>query len=276
MDYKTIIVCLNEIGRLPQLIAAATQLGGIFDAHVTGLYIIPAVQIYPSTDMMIGASVFDGTRLYFKEQSASVKKTFETAMAHQSLSFDLHIVDAAQPSIINEVIENCRSADLILTANTNPDSSSGVEDDFVERLVMASGRPVLVLPHMGAADLAMDQMMVAWNDTRESSRAAFDALPFLQKAKLTRIITVDVAPRGMILAATIAETLDRHGVKAEITNLSSDGMAIGETLLRAAHDYGAGLLILGAYGHNRFSEMIFGGATRYVLRHLDRPILMSH
>ncbi len=118
--------------------------------------------------------------------------------------------------------------------------------------------------------------MVGWNESRESSRAVFDALPLLQKAKLTRLVTVDVPTGGNLPAAGIAETLDRHGVKTEITDVASDGMSVGETLLRAANDHGADLIVLGAYGHSRFSEMVFGGATRHILRNLDRPVLMSH
>jgi nucleotide-binding universal stress UspA family protein len=276
MAYKTIFVCLNEITRLPQLLAAARQLGVKFNAHVSGLYIVPAVTVYPSAGYGAGPDIFDGTRIYFQDQMPKVKEAFETAMGQDKLSFDFHLIDSSQPSIANDVIDNCRSAALILVSNTNRDNVEGVESDFVERLVLAAGRPVLILPYQGDVKLATDQVMIAWNDSRESARATFDALPFLQKAKRTRIVTVDVSPRGTVPAAAIAESLDRHGVKAEVTNVSSDGMTVGETLQRAANDYGAGLLILGAYGHSRFAEMIFGGATREVLRQLELPILMSH
>jgi nucleotide-binding universal stress UspA family protein len=85
-----------------------------------------------------------------------------------------------------------------------------------------------------------------------------------------------VAPRGVEPAAEIAETLAHHGVKTEITHVTSDGMNAGETLLRAAKDHGAGLLVMGAYGHGRFTEFVFGGATRHVFRNLTTPVLMSH
>jgi nucleotide-binding universal stress UspA family protein len=276
MAYKTILLCLNEIARLPQLIAVARQLGVKFDAHISGLYVIPGVQIYPSAGYGAGPDIFDGTRIFFQNHQSKVKDAFETAMKEDKLSFDMHVVDSSMPLIVNDVIDNCHNADLVIVSNTNRDDSDGVEYDFVERFVLAAGRPVLILPYKGDVQLKTDQIMLAWNDSRESSRATFDALPFLQKAKRTRIVTVDVVPKGTIPGAVIAESLDRHGVKTEITNISSDGMTVGETLLRAANDYGAGLVVLGAYGHSRFAEMIFGGATRDVLGNLDRPILMSH
>jgi nucleotide-binding universal stress UspA family protein len=276
MAYKTILVCLNEISRVPQLIAAVRQIGTKFNAHIAALYVVPGVTVYPSAGYGTGPDIFDGTRLYFQNHMPKVKDAFEMAMAQDKLSFDFHVVDSSQPTIAMDVIDNCHNADLVLVSNTNRDNAEGVESDFVERIVLAVGRPVLILPHKGEIKLVTDQILIAWNNSRESSRATFDAMPFLQKAKRTRIVSVDVAPRGSLPAASIAETLDRHGVKVEVTSISSDGMTVGQTLQRAANDYGAGLIVLGAYGHSRFAELIFGGATREVLRHLEHPVLMSH
>jgi nucleotide-binding universal stress UspA family protein len=205
-----------------------------------------------------------------------VKESFEAAMQMHKLSFETHVVDSSLPSVANEMIHNCRNADLVVISNTDRDNTAEVESDFVETFVLAAGRPVLILPYKAEVKFKTDQIMVGWNDSRESSRSVFDALPFLQKAELTRLVTVDVPAGGALPAAGIAETLDRHGVKTEITDVVSDGLSVGETLLRAANDHGADLIVLGAYGHSRFSEMVFGGATRHIIRNLDRPVLMSH
>jgi len=276
MAYKTILLCLNEIPRLPQLISVARELGAKFNAHISGLYVIPGVQVYPGGGYGTVPTVFDATRIYFENQLPKVREEFEAAMKKDKLSFDLHIVDSTNPNIVTDVIDNAYDSDLIVISNVDRDNTSGVESDFAERFVLAAGRPVMVLPSKGNVKLKLDQIMVGWNQSRESSRAIFDALPLLKQSKMTRIVTADVAPRGSLPAAGIAEALDRHKIKTEVTNVSSDGMTVGETLLRAANDYGADILVLGAYGHSRFSEMVFGGVTRHVLRHLDRVVLMSH
>ena len=276
MAYKTILVCLNEVTRVPQLIKVARDLGVRFNAHVAGLYVIPAVQVYPSDGFGVTANIFDGTRVFFQSHLPKVKEAFETAMQMDKLSFETHVVDSAFPSIADAMIENCRNVDLVIVSNTDRENSGGVESDFVETFILAGGRPVLILPYKGEVHFKADQILVGWNDSRESSRAVFDAVPFLQKAKLTRLVTVDVPTGGRLPAASIAETLGRHGVKTEITDVVSDGASVGETLLRAANDHGADLIVLGAYGHGRFSEMIFGGVTKHILAKLDRPILMSH
>lgn len=276
MAYKTILLCLNEIERVPQLIAAARQLGVKFNSHITGLYVIPGLMVFPSDGLGLGAGIFEGTRNYFKDELAKVREAFEYGMKGDSLTFDLRVMDSSQPNIAKDVIENCRHVDLVVISATNRDAGDNVEYDFVEQVVLSTGRPVIVLPFKGKTEIKFDNVMLGWNDSRESARATFDALPFLQRAKRTRIVTVDVAPRGTIEGADIAETLDRDGVKCEVMNVASGGMSIGETLLRAANDYGVDLLVLGAYGHTRLTEWVFGGATRHVLRNLDRPLLMSH
>ena len=91
MTYKTILVSLNEIGRLPQVIGAAGNLGRILGAHVSGLYVIPAIQVYPSVGFEAAPQVFEGNRTYFKENTDKVRAAFETAMKKEGLNFDLHV-----------------------------------------------------------------------------------------------------------------------------------------------------------------------------------------
>jgi nucleotide-binding universal stress UspA family protein len=173
-----------------------------------------------------------------------------------------------------------RSADLLIISATNPDETTGVEADFVEQTVMAAGRPIIVLPFKGDSKLNFSDIVLGWNGEREAARAAFDALPILKAAKKVRIVRTDPQKdpslKGSIAGADLAEALSRHGVKAEATSLPTSGDGAGQALLRCADDNGSDLIVMGAYGHSRLREYIFGGATQYVLAHLNRPVLMSH
>lgn len=276
MAYKTILLCLTEIDRVPQLLAAGRKLGVDHDAHVTGLYIIPGIQVYPNAGLAAVPDVYDGNRKHYIANKDTVKAAFEDAMKHDGLSFSFQEVDATTPLLSSSVVEQCRSADIVVISSVNPDESLGAEYDFVQRVVIAAGRPVLVLPRSGNAELNYSEAIVGWDGGREAARAAFDAVPLLKKAKRVQLARVDEAPRGQMGGADIAEGLARHKIKVEILGVASDGMNAGATLLRAANDQGAGLLVMGAYGHSRFAEFVFGGATRHVIQHLDRPVLMSH
>jgi nucleotide-binding universal stress UspA family protein len=276
MAYKTILLCLTEIDRLPQLVAAGRKLGADHDAHVTGLYVIPGIQVYPNAGLAAVPDVYDGNRKFYLEQKAKVRADFEKAMKADGLSFGFEEVDAATPMLSTAVIEHCRDADLLVVSAVDANESTGPEYDFVQRLVIGAGRPVLVLPHSGKAELNFAEALVGWDGGREAARAAFDAIPLLKKAKRVKIARVDEPHRGQMGGADIAEGLARHKIKIEIINVASDGMNAGETLLRAAKDHGAGLLVMGAYGHSRFAEFVFGGATRHVINNIDVPVLMSH
>jgi nucleotide-binding universal stress UspA family protein len=276
MAYKTILLSLNEINRIGEVTATAAYLASTFSAHITGLYVIPAIQIYPGAGYAAAPDIYDANRKFFLTNQDKVKTEFETVMKNNGLNYDFHVVEASTPLICNEVMAQGRRADVILVSATDRNSSEGVEYDFVERLVINSGRPVLIIPQKGHAKIDLTEVIVAWDGGREATRATFDALPLLQVSKRTRLVRIDASVKGTLPGVDIAKCLDRHGIKAEVTNVSSDGLSPGETLLRAANDFGAGVIVLGGYGHSRLTEFIFGGVTRYMVHHLDRPVLMSH
>ncbi|MFO1132389.1 MAG: universal stress protein [Hyphomicrobiales bacterium] len=280
MSYKTILVSLNEVSRLSELVAAAVSLARETGAHVSGLYVVPAVQVYPSVGFEAAPQVFEGNRSFFKDNGARVKQSFEEAMQREGLSHDFHQIDARTPVIADEVVAAGRVADLVILSATNPEEITGVERDFVEQAVMALGRPVVVLPYKGNATVSLGEVVIGWDGGREAARASFDALPLLKKAGKVRVVRIDPQKdpslRGSVAGADLAEALSRHGVKAEAQGYPTDGQDEGQALMRCAEDIGAGLIVMGAYGHSRLAEFIFGGATRFVLNRLVCPVLMSH
>jgi nucleotide-binding universal stress UspA family protein len=273
---RSILVSLNDVEHLQSVLAAARYLAGRFSADVKGLYVIPAAQLYPMVGHDAVPVVFDGNQSFFKKHLERTKADFEAAMTADGLNFSFQSVDGNSAQIAVEVANQARAHDITIVASSPGGDGSGYEDDFAERVVMLAGRPVLVLPRVVGKIFDFTEVMVAWDGGREAARACFDAMALLRTARKVRLVSVDVAPRGQEPAGDIAQTLAHHGVTTEITHVTSDGMLIGEALLQAAYDNGAGLLVMGAYGHGRFTELIFGGATRHVFRHMTLPVLMSH
>jgi nucleotide-binding universal stress UspA family protein len=280
MTYKTILVSLNEIPRLPQLIDAAARLGGAFDAHVTGLYVVPAVQFYPSVGYEAMPQYFDGNQVYFKDHARAAEEAFTRTMSANGVRHEFELANGASPDVADDVVARGRCADLILLSSISPDQPAGVEPDFVEQIVISSGRPVIILPVAGEARLNMDRVVLAWDGGREAARAAFDATPLLKMADRVFITRIDPQKeRGLknaVPGIDLAEMLARHGIKAEVKNISAAGEDAGHALITCASDEGCGLIVMGAYGHSRLREYIFGGTTRHMLQSMDRPVLMSH
>jgi nucleotide-binding universal stress UspA family protein len=70
--------------------------------------------------------------------------------------------------------------------------------------------------------------------------------------------------------------LAEHDVNAELHIIPIGAGAFGATLLGKAHELGADMLMMGAYEHNPLREFLLGGVTRYMLDHIDIPVLMRH
>jgi len=149
-----------------------------------------------------------------------------------------------------------------------------------EELLFAFGGPALIVPQETPPSHRVGRhVLIAWDASREAKRAVADAMPFLAAADRTTILVVD--PQGQHtagdhgLAAALAARLKRHGIDAAMVNAISGGRNIGSVILEQAKDAGADMIVMGAYGHMRVIEMIFGGATRTVLADMAVPVLMS-
>ena len=76
--------------------------------------------------------------------------------------------------------------------------------------------------------------------------------------------------------ADIAHYLSRHGIRAEANKTFVDDIEVGDMILSRAADLGIDLIVMGAYGHSRLQEWIFGGVTRSMMQTMTRPVLISH
>lgn len=147
-------------------------------------------------------------------------------------------------------------------------------------VVVQSHLPCLVVPPGEHDPGRLDCIAVAWNGAPEGLRATHAAMPLLERAK--RVILLGGQRRdplsqiGWHPPFDIAGYLRRHGIEPERRDIKAGDGNAGEALLDAAAANGADLLVMGAYGRSRFSEWVFGGATRHVLEHAALPVLMRH
>ncbi|MBL8894529.1 MAG: universal stress protein [Rhizobiales bacterium] len=280
MAFKTILLNLNETERNGALIEQAANLARAMDAHIAGHYVIPAVQVYPSTAFEAMPVIFEAHREFFSKQQGQVKSSFLEALRRHGVQGDMAVVDSPSPLICDSVIEHGRVSDLVLVSQVDTSGNQGVELDFVDRVVIEVGRPVLVMPLQAKPVERIGTAIVAWNGRREAARAAFDSLPLLRQAKEVRVVRVDPQRDDegptTLAGSELAETLARHGINATVEPISSNGQEAGLALLTKVFDVGADLLVMGAYGHSRAREFILGGATRQMLKNMRSLVLFSH
>lgn len=152
--------------------------------------------------------------------------------------------------------------------------------DLAERLIFESGRPVLIFPEEPVRPLAtaIQTAAVAWDGSRQATRAVADALPFLRRAKTVRAFTAtDDKPLSSAQAQQFVEYLAGFGIEAIHEDVKkTDQHSIGNFMEAYVASRGIDLLVMGAYGHSRLREFILGGATRSILANPPCWVLLSH
>lgn len=176
----------------------------------------------------------------------------------------------------SEFARLARAVDLAIVGQYDPYHSS--ELDAPENVILACGRPILVVPHEGEFDRIGDTVVVAWNGTREAQRAVQDALPLL--ATSASVSAIEVAPESKAQEEG-ARRCTRPSSEA-VWHRCDAGDTEKQRPQSCSADDGAGgrswgtLIVMGAYGHSRLRETILGGMTRDMLKTMALPVLMSH
>lgn len=279
MSYKTILVHLADNTRRQALMSAAIGLARTFDAHLIGLTVQPPIIVAPGMDSG-PAVIIEGHRVDYAKEIDRLKTAFDTAMQGQTFGSEWREADAAYDNAVAQIVEHGRCADLIVTSQKDAKWHYSEALEEPDRLVIESGRPVLLLPKSGEIQDFGKRIVVAWNARREAARAVFDALPLLKKADEVVVVWInpqeDGEAAGELPGIDICATLARHGVKCEANQNIRPSTDVGETLLATVKNNAADMLVMGCYGHSRMREFVFGGATRYILHHMTVPVLMAH
>ena len=170
-----------------------------------------------------------------------------------------------------------RTRDLCIVAlNGNGDG----QESIAEAVIFGSGRPVIVLQSGSAATVrgALDTVVVAWDGSRSAARALADAIPILSVAKKVRVLTViNEKPTAVSgLGVEPVRHLQTLGIEAAVEEIDVDGATIGNALECYVRTSVTDLLVMGAFGHSRFRELVLGGATQSMLNSARVPVLLSH
>ena len=154
-----------------------------------------------------------------------------------------------------------------------------LKDKVVEGALFSSGKPLLLVPEGSRPTLKPKRVMIAWDSRLEASRAVRESLELLDGAEEVRIVLIDPTEgesgHGAEPGADVATYLARHGAKVTVDRLPSQGKTVASALRQHAVDTAAELLVIGAYGHSRLRERIFGGVTKSMLESATLPILMA-
>lgn len=277
MSYKTILAYLSDKRRAEAVLEPAVQLAARNNAHLIGMHVYAGVPA-PPVPLPFGSDVVKAVAAAQQKETEEIADIFSRMTAGRPFVAEWRAEKGPRVDPTDVVIGHGCSADLIIAGQTDPDWDSSPLQDIAEHIAMGSGRPVLVVPYVGRYPEIGRNVVIAWKAGRESARAVFDALPLLKQAEQVQILEIDEGGSRNSAATdnAIAVALARHGIKPTVRTSIAGDISVGDEILSRLTDMGADLLVMGAYGHSRMRELVFGGVTRHIARHMTVPTLFSH
>ncbi|MEE9250648.1 MAG: universal stress protein [Alphaproteobacteria bacterium] len=274
MSIASVLVHVGNDARTTERLEAATALARNHQAHLSGLYVLPDLELPAVAYAYVGSEIIEQQREIAKQDAAEAEAAFRVRADGEALHNDWRCEDGDLYDVITRL---ARYADVVVLGQTPPDNAAGrIFIELPEQVLLAAGRPVLIVPYTGSYLGIGERVLVAWDGSREATRAVHDALPVLAKARKVTVLSINPQKLHDVSSVDMAAHLARHGVAVEASETASDDVGTGDVLLSRAADLGADLIVMGAYGHSRAREWVVGGVTRHVLSHMTMPVLMSH
>jgi nucleotide-binding universal stress UspA family protein len=272
MALRTLLLHADTDDRFAHRLSLAIAIARQHEARLVVLYALKtpiAVGLYaepmgsPAVDLI--QQEIDAERARAEE----LRQSIATMIGAEGLAWDWRS-RSAPPG--DSIAAQALTADLVIMGQEREASTTGPVAD----VALSSGRPVLCIPHVGNFAAPFRRILVAWRGTRESSRALHDAMPFLAGAAQVTLFCASEELEQDASADDAVRHLADHRIRAELRRVTLGDIDSGTTILNAVADNSADLLVMGAYGHGRMREFVFGGATRTILASMTVPTLLSH
>jgi nucleotide-binding universal stress UspA family protein len=285
---KTILVPATGSQTDDAVFTSALAVARAFDAHLDVLHVrIDAGAMVAAMATDGSGAAMTGSLVEQVDQEATrredmAKQLFERFCQREQIVIEDTPAGKQSPSAqwLREIGDEAywireygRAADLLVVGH--PAEDQGVSIDTIEAALVGTGRPVLIVPSAPLVSLP-ETVVIAWKPAPEAARAVTAAMPFLSKARQIVIVTV-AEEEGLSdeEGARLTTSLTWHGLNVSTRHLRPDRLGAADTLLATAAEEKA-LVVMGAYGHSRLREWIFGGFTEHVLRGAAVPVLMMH
>lgn len=280
----TILASLTGFGSdrsvLEAAVAMARTVGGHIDCLHTRIDAVESAALLAATSPRHDSDVHAILRRFSEEEhkrSSHAHQAFQDVCKRYTLALqdspaDIGSISATwkeHRSFLNETLHEARYYDLTIMGRDEQLSS-----DRITSVLMRSGRPVLLAPEK-PVDALGNKVAIAWKATAEAARAMTAASHLLAKAQSVAILSVSEEDTDRLSAEHLAHLLSWRGIKAQVRTSHSPHLATSRALLDMAYECDADLLVMGAYGHSRLQEFVFGGVTSDLLAASPLPLFMA-
>lgn len=280
MSWKDILVIVSEAEVDEPALALGEALARQCDAHLAAAFLTPLPDEPLAYEPTVVAGVWAELLGRARQEAEAERRRVEARVKQFGRECEMRSAEALSRDLGRVAAVHARYADVAIL--TRPTEGAGVElrEEIIEGVLFHSGRPALIAPPGWKAGSIGKRVVVAWDASREATRALSEAQAVMGGAEQITVVTVDAKPKmfghGDQPGANIAAHLSRRGLPADVRNVDSMGRTASLAILEEANTLGADLVVMGGYAHSRLRELVFGGATRELLRAANLPLLMAH
>lgn len=274
MSYPSVLVFIDSGKASERRLDFALKFARLHNAHLTALHMSYGPLLPFDPYGQVSGVALEWEMEVEKKQKES-RQDFTRRAKIADINYDW---DCYRDTELGPVMARARVADICLVGQALSDSTDNeINRNFFSQFTVNAGKPVLFIPAEKDFSPEFKHIVVAWNGGREAARAIADALPLLKAARLVSVISITSRSEKVDLPdVDIAAFLARHKVNVDIERIEKPSAEAADFLLSRIDLKSADLLVMGAYGHTRFSEFILGGMTRSIMKKMSVPVLMSH
>ena len=280
MSWKDVLAIALDAEADASAIALADAVAQQFDAYLSCAFLTALPDEPLAYEPTVVAGVWAELLGRARAESEAARQQVAAKVKALNRQCEMRGAEALSRDLGRVAAVHARYADVTVLTRPVEDMLGGGRGEIIEGVLFHSGRPVLVAPPHWSGGAIGKRILIAWDASREATRAVSEAQPFLDMAEEAIVLTIDAKPKmfghGDQPGLNIAAHLSRRGLKTTVRNADSLGRPAAQTILEQAGALGADLVVMGAYTHSRLREMVFGGATRDLLRASSLPLLMAH
>lgn len=275
MPFRTILVHVTADDSHAARLELALDFSRRFKSHLTGLFTSSPVTMPAAASGRAASHAFLAEAVAIaRERGQSICSRYTDKASKEAASTWTWI--EADGDHLDVLTHYANLSDLAIVAQSEPHTlEDAVALQIPDQLGLHAACPVLVVPTQWTHTPIGKKVLVAWKDKREATRAVREALPILRAAAQVVVLAPTTEKEGFRPGRDLDEFLRRHDVTGDFRASTEDRHA-GETICDLAENEECDMIVMGAYGHSRLMEIALGGATRYVLKHMTRPVFMAH
>jgi nucleotide-binding universal stress UspA family protein len=269
---KSVLLHIQDDAGLEARLQAALALVRASEGHLSCLHITPAAA-YTTFDGFGGPFVMGDIMTALRDQEEKMRAKLEERLSGEDVAWDY---DQVTGDLAAQLAFRASINDLLVVSRERDSGSPAYPTvSLFGDILHAARTPILIQPIEQESYDPLGPVVVAWNGSFEAAIALRQTLQLLRMVSAVHIVTVEEAEASEFPSTSASAYLSRHGVNSEIHMVSGTGRTVPESILDTAAIQQASTIVMGAYGHSRAREYLFGGVTRTMLRDCPLPLILA-